>query len=796
MSRPTTSLAVVAGLILAASALSAPADGDKVRVSPPKGPPNLQGIRPLGVRRGTLQALVFRGKDLWEGLELVAPFAFEIESAVETGGDAWSLMIRVDPETPIGVYPVRVRSSGGLSNPILMAVGQLVPVAEAEPNDSFESAQVIEVPAAVEGEAKGNDVDFFRFEGREGERIVVDAQCVRLGSGVDPTIRLTTAGRDYVASADDSPGLRTDARIVATLPEDGEYVIELSDSQYQGGDRPIYRVLVGALPIADEVYPLGGRRGETVGFEFRGGTLDGVGVVAATLADPDGDDSAVIRAGGIGPMPDFEVESVSPRVVGDLPELREPTDPEAPPLRVAAPIVLNGRIDPPGEDDRFLIAVSPGQKLRIRVEAADLGSALDGQIQVLGAKGAVIASGDDSNLPPLESPAKAAAKSAAKKSATILSPDPSLEVTVPAGLDEITLVLRDLEGRGGIGFPYRLIVEPAAPDFQLRMELAEASIPRGGTVAVEVWAVRQGFDGPIVLGVAGPPDGLVVGPGTIAPGQASGVLTLSAAPDADFETMTLRIEGRAESPGGPLVRRAECPLVFAQQGNVPLNLAMQIGLLAAPAPPGRVTLEVPVSPIQVVHGHEVSFSVRIVRDEGAEADLEVSAMLPPPGLTVAKAKVEAKASEVQPTIKAAPEAPLGRTAIVLIADGKLDREPVNVAAPAVQVEVVRPVIVELEASGSAVEVAAGRTVEVRGRLVRNGPFREPVTLKLNGLPAGLDAEPMTVGPDDAEFALVIEAKPDVKAATADVQLAISLKLADKDYKTPPLPLTVKVLPPG
>ena len=111
--------------------------------------------------------------------------------------------------------------------------------------------------------------------GRKGQRIVVDAQCARIGSGIDPTIRLTTAAanRAYVASADDSPGLLTDARLTAVLPEDADYVVELSDSRYQGAGRPVYRLVIGAVPMAEEVYPLGGRAGETVGLELRGGTL-------------------------------------------------------------------------------------------------------------------------------------------------------------------------------------------------------------------------------------------------------------------------------------------------------------------------------------------------------------------------------------------------------------------------------------------------------------------------------------------------------------------------------------------
>ena len=88
------------------------------------------------------------------------------------------------------------------------------------------------------------------------------------------------------------------------------------------------------------------------------------------------------------------------------------------------PVVLNGRIDPAGDEDRFVLAVTPGQKLRIEVDASEHGSALDGVLQVLGAKDAVLATADDTRPP---DPARA------KKAAAIASPDPSLDFTVPAG---------------------------------------------------------------------------------------------------------------------------------------------------------------------------------------------------------------------------------------------------------------------------------------------------------------------------------------------------------------------------
>ena len=104
----------------------------------------------------------------------------------------------------------------------------------------------------------------------------------------DPVDERPAANGAYIASADDSPGLLTDARLTAMLPADGDYVVELSDSRYQGANRPVYRLVIGAVPMAEEVYPLGGRAGETVGLELRGGTLGGVKIAAATLNPPFG----------------------------------------------------------------------------------------------------------------------------------------------------------------------------------------------------------------------------------------------------------------------------------------------------------------------------------------------------------------------------------------------------------------------------------------------------------------------------------------------------------------------------
>ena len=468
--------------------------------------PRIDSISPHGLQRGKVGELSVSGANLSGTPTLIAPFPVSIEKAPAPNkeGGRWTLKARVDPGTPIGVYPVRVRTADGISNPYLFSVGQLPQVEEKEDNNTFVSAQAIPALAVVEGQASGNDVDYFRFPGKKGQRVVVDAQCARIGSGLDPSIRLTTARHKFVASADDTAGLLSDARLTATLPEDADYVIELSDSRYQGGRNPFYRLVVGVVPVADEIYPLGGRKGETVGFELRGGTLAQLARAAATVQGSPGSETfepmlstrEVIDPASAG----FDLESVPRLAVSDYPEFREPTDPTSPPSRMIPPLVINGRIEAKGDQDRFTIVTNPGQKYHVQVVAADLGSALDGVLQVRTARDNLIATADDTT-----SAAVTKGAAANRRNQVIASADPSIDFTAPAGSTEVTLLLRDLKGEGGIGFPYRIIVEPTFDSFDLTLGDTEVSLPKGGTVVVPISVTRKGFNGPITVTVAEPP---------------------------------------------------------------------------------------------------------------------------------------------------------------------------------------------------------------------------------------------------------------------------------------------------
>ncbi|WP_422930415.1 hypothetical protein [Singulisphaera sp. PoT] len=753
--------------------------------------PKITGTVPLGVPKGVATDVTIQGTNLGNNPRLIAPFEFQVDPNPAAKNDAasWTFKLTAKPGTPLGTYPIRVWTNDGLSNPFLFTVGQLPQVAEKEDNSTFETAQVIPTPAVIEGQAAGNDVDYFKFAGKKGQTIVIDAQCARIGSGVDPSIRLTTADRRFVASADDTLGLITDARLTATLPDDTDYVIELSDSSYQGGGRPVYRLLVGSIPVADEVFPIGGREGETVGFELRGGSLGGLRVGAVTLSATADSDVTRLRltnamVGGPVGDPSLEIESLPPLEVSPYPEVRETIDPRSPIVRAAAPVVFNGRIDPAGDEDRFNLAVTPGQVLMIEVMAAENGSALDGVLQVLGPNQAVLGTADDTTIAELGG--------RKGKGAGLVSPDPSLAFTVPAGVTEITLALKDLENRGGTAYPYRISVEPVKPTFELLLNEPEATVPRKGSALVGVTVRRlNGYAGPIQLSVANPPAGLTFRPGTIAAGQNVGVLSLSSAADAAFPLSKLDVVGKG--PGTPeIVVSAIKHVAFAKQGELPTNTLTQLGLPAVPADPEVVGFEIPSTPIEVVHGYGANIPVKLQRQAGADAALAVTTLPLPPGLTVPAANLAEKVAEGNVPANAAVELPLGPMTIGLVAKGKFANFDKTFHLPAVTLDIVRPAAIELAAP--ALELKAGATFELKGKVVRKAPFAEPVTVKVQGLPAGLKADPVTLPPDKADFVVPVIADPKAAPAMAGANVSLAFQVQKKDYALPAVPLAVKVLP--
>jgi hypothetical protein len=641
--------------------------------------PKLTGSSPLGIQRGKPAEVTLRLSGAVDNPRLIAPFAFQLE---ETGSTAsarasWTFRLTIDARTAVGVYPVRVVTDAGVSNPILFAVGQVVQVAEVESNNTLALAQAIPNPAVVEGACSGNDEDFFRFTGRKGDRVVVDAVCSRIGSGVDPMVRLTTADYRFLASADDTPGLFTDGYLTAVLPDDGEYFLEFCDSRFAGTGRAGYRLLVGSVPFAQEVSPLALQRGQSVALELRGGTLSGVRlfalqspsepalsvfypkIPARLLGDPAWADS------------DLDVEIPTPILLDSGLTVNEPADgmQKLPPL--SPPVTVMGRLTKNGERDEFVITAPAGSKYEVRVEAFGLGSALDGQLRVLSEDGRLLGETDDGKGAPARRGGGGGGR--ARGPGTT---DPAYDLTMPQGQNKVKVIVKDLMDRGGPGFTYRLVVTPIANSFQLALVEDQVAIPRGGTALVSVSVVRTGYNGPIELDLIGIPaaSGLTVFRGTVPAGQTTGVVGLKAAAESAFHARELQVVGRAENGHAVVASKA---IVFAEQtdstrgfgmsGTIPSYARSFVSLTAAVATPGPIGLDHVGPPILVGQGSEVKVHLQVSRTVKETKKYRLAAVSPPPGLSVVETELGESGASAPVTVAATADAVPGRYLLCLVA---------------------------------------------------------------------------------------------------------------------------------
>lgn len=201
-----------------------------------------------------------------------------------------------------GILPVSVRKKSLVSNIMPFALTELPESTEREPNNRLPFAQTIEPGLILNGRIdQSGDCDVFKFDGRQGDKIVAEVYARRLNSPLDSILKLTNAaGKNLIANddhEDKAAGLTThhaDSMLTTTIPEDGTYYLHIADAQEKGGQAYAYRLRIGP-PMPDfelRAVPssLSVRAGATVPFTVYAVRKDGFdGDIALSLtAPPDG----------------------------------------------------------------------------------------------------------------------------------------------------------------------------------------------------------------------------------------------------------------------------------------------------------------------------------------------------------------------------------------------------------------------------------------------------------------------------------------------------------------------------
>ena len=586
----------VAALIFSAAGLSAQ--------------PAITELQPRGAQKGKPFTLTLVGRNLGEGAKIrsTMPASFTLltpdqpasmpDGPMQPEGRYATFLVEPMPDLAVGVYPIRVVTSEGISNVQLFTVGAFPELVEDEsrpgalPNtsDSIETSQPLPPPPfTLNGTLRGPERDIFRLSVKAGEKRVIEVEARRSGSAIDPLLEILDGNGRVVARSEDEPLLGLDARVEVAFPQGGDYYVVVRDARFSTQTANFYRLKVGSYAYPREVFPLGGRRGEVIetslGSERVKTDLRNIGASVRQV---------FVNVPGSPALP-------VPFAVGDDPEVTTP----AGDATLGAPVTINGRLTKPGQVDRHTLRVPASRAMIFRIQARELGtSKLMAVITVRDEQGAVLGRSGDEPL----------AEDLFNVNQSRTAGDPVLRLQAPAGVNQVTVTVEDLALRGGPDYGYRLNIQPVAQDFRLILNSAFVNVPAGGSVAVPVTVQRQGYEDDIQLRVANAPKGLRVEGGYVVAGlpvketpqnrNSRGVLILTSESGEVFELQDLTVEGVATLPdGSTIVRRADGPGMIvnvsgaSEQGAVDRQRTltapwMGLELVAAPTKPSAATLEV------------------------------------------------------------------------------------------------------------------------------------------------------------------------------------------------------------
>jgi len=695
--------------------------------------PEIGNLSLRGLQTGAATTLTIDGSDLLPEPRVILPIAIAKQS-VKTGATANRVQIEIDlpAEVSPGLYHLRVANARGISRAVVIGIDRLAQM-------PFASA-IAQLPAALHGNLGYGATLQTSFAGKKGQRMVVDLEARRLGAAFDPIIELYDPQRVQVAYAQGSPTLNGDARIDAILPADGQYTVDLHDVLYQGGEPNFFRLKIGSLSYADLVFPLGGQRGTENSFELIGNPAVKNSALKIALRRAGIDVPAPLPAEMIGP---------APRVfVGDFAETLK--SPQAGKLQeVMAPAVINGRIEKPHSEDRYRLLVKPGMNLRFDVMANRAGSPLDGVLSIRNEAGVELAMSDD-------------------RPDTV---DPGLDFAVPAGVNALVVALKDLEGRGGRNFLYRLSVTPAdRPDFALTLLEDRLALPQGGAGLVRVRVNRVGFDGPIKLSVPGLPQGVMLSGDEIPSGATDALLTFSSKSGLAPVQVLTTVIGESTFQKERVHRRAMLPETSVTRFQPWLRSELAVAITE----PNPIRIAWESKETSLALGSTFPAAVRVDRAAGADSVIRLSLVTSQVVPRTADGKQEDRNRALR--LQGMPSIASGRavTEANILVPADLPAIPYDIAlkaellnaqgnmvlatavSPARRLIAAQPFTLQL-AGAAAIKAksGAGPSGKLTGKVLRAGGFNRPVTITLAGLPPELPAPAVLIAGDRSDFELPV-----------------------------------------
>lgn len=707
--------------------------------------PQLNLILPRGGTRGQELELHLHGDRMFEPQELLFyNKGITVKSLNKVDAKNVKAKLEIAPDAPLGEHPIRLRCKGGVTYMRTFWVGQFPVVDEVEPNNDFTKPQLVAFNHTVHGTAGLEDVDYYRVSAKKGQRVSAEIEGMRLG-GIffDPYISILDEKRFELASSDDAPLLKQDGFVSVVAPADGDYIVMVRESAYEGSNKCRYRLHIGGFSRPSMIYPPAAMPGQeavlrmtgdpTGDYEFKQRIEGREGEIFPVFAQKDG----------------LSAPSPNPLLVSSLPSYNE-QEPNnwwknlKQGQKLAAPCAFHGIIEKKGDSDFFLFQAKKNQNLRVRVRSRSLRSPLDSVIVLRDSTGKYLKNNDDQG-----------------------GLDSIIDFKPPAD-GEYSIQVRDHLGKGGPDYIYRIEIDLKKPLLSASLPVLKRNesqyrkvicVPRGNRYATVVNISRKNLACDCEFAAESLPQGVTL-QSSKAPRAANNFLAVfEATADAPIAGGLHKLTLRDNKPDSHVQGTLKEVINHIEVNNVGVFHATttdRVAIAVIEEAPFHVDLQIP--PVSIVQNGTAQLKVNLRRKEGFDSPVKVTLPWKPTGvgsptdITIAKGKTEGVFN-----INASGDAALGKYELCVSAEAKTPQGPVIVSSALVPFEVAEPL---LTASIEMASTIPGQNTSMLCKINHNQPIEGSAQVHLHGLPHGVKAEPQQINAQTKELVFDLQVADD------------------------------------
>lgn len=662
--------------------------------------PQLKSIFPVGAKLGTTTDIELGGSNLDETTRLYfSDPGISAQSLPEEKSNIKRFRVVVDGGVRVGDYDVRSIGKLGISNPRTFVVSDSDQTTEREPNNQNTDATRVALNVTVNGRiSPAEDVDWFVFPAKQGQRVLIECRAWRIDSRLDGFMWLYNSQNKQLAVSQDEDirNEKRDPMIDFDVPADGDYFLKLTDFTYNGSDEYFYRLSITTLPYIDFILPSAAKPGSDSAISLFGRNLSGekTGLVVngrpleklvQQITVPENPDVLTsLRVHDLIRPPASRLDGTEIRVKSDTGGSndklllfsrslevaeQEPNDQTNQAQRLSIPCSVTGQFSPAKDLDYYVFNAKKDEKISIEVLAERIGSPADPDMEILKADGQVIANPQDDG------------DNIGQIRFTSNSRDLIHRFTAPADGD-YTLRLEHLfrQAQGGPQYVYRLeLRRDPTPDFRLICQPADEIkidshvVYQGGRQRLDILVWRlYGHDEPISVEAFNLPVGVTAEPIVIGRGVKWGTLVVTAKADATIGESELQIVGTSEVRKEKLIRKARGGVIVWDTVNTPAISRMIRSIMLAVREGAPFALTAFPAQLTVQKGDAITLTVSVKRREDMSNAIQLNGAgyQLPPGMEIPLTNVGADQTEATLVLKT-DKIPVGTFSFLINGDGQV-----------------------------------------------------------------------------------------------------------------------------